>query len=119
MSSIVTCTAVLDVNAATVTYVVGLLNDLHLRLGTWAGTRTLTCWQRAVLVPWVRTFGLVPELFRSGQCVEDCLFVGGNGGCEGWLGALTAMVADRSGLSWRTMLPMASPVRFWASRDTA
>ena len=32
---------------------------------------------------------------------------------------LIAIVALRSGRSWRTRLRMASPVRFWASRATA
>ena len=47
-----------------------------------------------------------------------CLSAGIWGG-KIWLVALIAMVAERSGRSWRTTLRMVKPVRFWTSRDTA
>ena len=50
MSSIVTYTGVLDVKASTVAYVVGLLDELRVRVGTRSGTRALTSWDQAVLV---------------------------------------------------------------------
>ena len=50
LSSIVTYTGVLDVEASTVSYVVGLLGDLRDRIGTRAGTRVLSTWDQAVLV---------------------------------------------------------------------
>lgn len=50
MSEIVAYTAVLDVKASTVTYLVGLFNDLRVRIGTRAGTRALSSWSQAVMV---------------------------------------------------------------------
>lgn len=68
MSSIVTYGAVLDVKVSTVTYVVGLLDDLRCRLGTRAGTRALTCWAQAVLVlRWFVDGARVSQLVRDNQ----------------------------------------------------
>lgn len=49
MSSIVAYTAVLDVKASTVTYVVNLLNEVRHRVGTRSGTRALSAWDQAVM----------------------------------------------------------------------
>ena len=50
MSESVSYTAVLDVKASTVTFLVEALNELRDRLGSRAGTRALSTWAQAVLV---------------------------------------------------------------------
>ena len=62
---------------------------------------------------------LVPEISPVLEVVEYLLLLGSMAGGKAWTAPLTAMVAERSGRSWRMTLRMARPVRSWAARATA
>ena len=92
---------------------------MFVRLTGWLAALPASREAQAVASLLSLVISLVPEISPVLEVVEDLLLFTRDDGWERLDAPLTAMVADRSGRSWRITLRMARPVRLWVSRATA